>query len=219
LAAALELDDPWELFYARFGLLGAFGQSDPSRAVAEGEENLRRARQLANPSMLVYATMLLAPHIAQSDPTRAEALLEEAIGIADATKNDFAGIMARTHLGSVRALRGDHLGAAGAYLSAAERANRVGDRPSVFGAIGAVACDLAELGDHDPALLLATWAGRRGHWTEDRPIYFPDSPTLTARRAAISPAQRQQLDDRAEALDDAEAIALARAQVDRLRRE
>jgi predicted ATPase/class 3 adenylate cyclase len=219
LAAALELDDPWELFYARFGLLGAFGQSDPWRAVAEGEENLRRARQLANPSMLVYATMLLAPHIARSDPTRAEALLEEAIGIAGASKNDFAGIMAHTHLGSVRALRGDHRGAAGAYLSAAELASRAGDRLSVFGAIGAVACVLAELGDNEPALLLATWAGRRGHWTEDRPIYFPDSSTLVARRAAISPPQRQQLEDRADALDDADAIALARARVDRLRLE
>ena len=219
--AAIELDDPWEQFYARFGLLGAFGQSDPSRAVAEGEENLGQARQLANPSMLVYATMLLAPHIARSDPTRAEALLEEAIGIADATRNDLAGIMARTNLGRARAARGEHLQAAKAHLSAAELGNKLGDRLSVFDALGAVACDLAELGDHEPALVLATWSANRGHWPEGASVGLSGKVRLVQSRLrdVIPPTRRQQLEDRAEAMDDVAAIALARTQVEKSAQE
>jgi hypothetical protein len=216
----MELGDPWELVYARFGRLPVLRLSDPSRAIVEGEEDLRVARQLANPSMLAYATMLLATLVAESDPIRAEALLEEAIGIAGAMPNDFAEIQACRRLGLVRARRGDHLQAADAFLGATDLANRVGDRLSVFDTLGALACDLAELGHGEPALLLATWAAMRGHWPEDwtRDPGFPDSPALTRLRAVMSPEQRQQLEDRVGVIDDAEAIALARASCEALSR-
>jgi predicted ATPase len=224
LAAALELDDPWEQFYAHVGMLPILRQSEPSRAIAEGEENLRLARQLANPSMLAYATMLLAPFIAPSDPIRAEALLDEAIGITGATRNDFGGIRARQLLGSARTARGDHLRAAEAYLSAAELANQVGDRLSVFDALGALACDLAELGEREPALVLAAWAGGQGQSKDWTNRTFPDGPTLSAGSGAalarvlaetVSEG-RQQLKDGAESLNDAEAIDLARTQLEKL---
>jgi hypothetical protein len=220
LAAAMELGDPWELVYARFGRLPVLRLSDPSRAIIEGEENLRLARQLANPSMLAYATMLSATLIAQSDSIRAEALLEESIGIAGAMRNDFAEIQARRRLGVVRARRGDHLRAADAFLAATDLASRVGDRLSVFDTLGALACDLAELGHHEQALLLAAWAAMRGHWPEDwsRSPAFPDSPALARLRAEMSPEQRQQLAGQAGAINDAEAIALARASLEALSR-
>jgi hypothetical protein len=218
LAAAIELGDPLEKADALALIAGLCRRSDPSRAVAAGEEAVRLARQLANPSLLAYATMLLAPTIAPSDPDRAETLLEEAIGIASTTGNDFAEIRARRNLGLVRAARGDHLRAAEAFLAASDIASRVGDRLSVFDTLGAVACDLAELDPREPALLLATWAAMRGHWPEDwtRNPGFPDSPALARLRGEMSPEQRQQLDDRAGAIDDAEAIALARASLETL---
>jgi hypothetical protein len=219
--AAMELDDPWEQFYARVGLVPELSQSDPSRAIAEGEENLRLAREVGNPSMLAYATMLLGPLIAQSDPIRAEALLEEGIGIADAMRNDLAGITARMNLGSVRAARGEHVRAADAYLSAAELASQVGDRFHVFDTLGALACDLAELGDHEPALVLATWAASRGHWPEEASTGLELKVRLVQSRLrdVIPPTQRQELEDRAKAIDDAEAIALARTQVEKSAQE
>jgi hypothetical protein len=220
LAAAVELGDPWELVYARFGQLPVLRLSDPSRAIVEGEENLRLARQLANPSMLAYATMMSATLIAQSDPIRSEALLEESIGIAGAVRNDFAEIQACRRLGVVRARRADHLQAADAFLAATDLASRVGDRLSVFDTLGALACDLAELGHHEPALLLATWAAMRGHWPEDWMSHpgFPDSAALARLRAEMSPEQRQQLEDRAGVIDDAEAVALARASLEAISR-
>jgi hypothetical protein len=222
LAAATELGDPWEQFYVRVGLLSVLSASNPSRAIAKGEESFRLARQLANPSMVAYATMLLAPFITSLDPNRAEALLEEAIGIFSAMRNDFAGIRARQNLGSARAARGEHLPGADTYLSAAELASQVGARLSVFEAVGALACDLAELGEHEAALLLATWAGSQGHWPKDWANFthftFPDSPTLARVHAEMPPEQRPQLDGQAEAIDDAEAIALARASLEALSR-
>jgi predicted ATPase len=216
LAAAMELDDPWEQFYARVGLVHGLRQSNPIGAIAEGEETLRLARQLAIPSAQAYATMLLAPLIASSDPNRAETLLEEAIQITGAMRNDFAGIRARQFVGSARAARGEHLGAAEAYLSAAELASQVGDRLSVFEALGAIACDLAELGDHEPAVVLATWAESHGHWRKDwTGASFPDSLTLR-RMGALTPPAQQQLEGQIEGLDDAGAIALARTQFDKL---
>jgi predicted ATPase len=216
--AAMELDDPWEQFYARVGLLPVLGESDPSRAIAHSEQNLRLARQLANPSMLAYASMMLAPLIASSDPNRAEALLEEAIGIADAMRNDLAGSTARMNLGRARAARGEHLLAADAFLSAAELARRVGDHFNVFAVLGALACDLAELGDHEPALVLATWAASRGHWPEGASVGLSGQIRLVRSRLrdVIPPIRRQELEDRAEAMDDAEAIALARTQLEKL---
>jgi hypothetical protein len=218
LAAAIELGDPLEKADALALIAGLCRGSDPSRAVAAGEEAVRLARQRANPSLLAYATMLLAPAIASSDPGRAETLLEEAIGIAGITGNDFAGIRARRNLGLARAARGDHLRAAEAFLAATEVASRVGDRLSVFDTLGAMACDLAELGHQESALLLATWAAMRGHWPEDWTSNpgFPDSPALARLRADMSPEQRQQLDGQAEGIDDAEAIALARASLEAL---
>jgi predicted ATPase len=216
--AAMELDDPWEQFYARVGLLPALRESDPSRAIAHSEENLRLARQLANPSMLAYASMMLAPLIASSDPNRAEVLLEEAIGIADAMRNDLAGSTARMNLGRARAARGEHVQAADAFLSAAELARRVGDHFNVFAVLGALACDLAELGDHEPALVLATWAASRGHWPEGVSVGLSGQVRLVQSRLrdVIPPTRRQELEDRAEAMDDAAAIALARTQLEKL---
>jgi predicted ATPase/class 3 adenylate cyclase len=219
--AAMELDDPWEQFYGRVGVLPALGESDPSRAIVQGEENLRLARELGNPSMLAYATMLLAALIAKSEPIRAEALLEEAIGMADAMRNDFAGITARMNLGFARAARGEHLRAADAYLSAAELASRVGDRFNVFAVLGALACDLAELGDHEPALVLATWSANRGHWPEGASVGLSGKVRLVQSRLrdVIPPTRRQELEDRAEAMDDVAAIALARTQVEKSAQE
>jgi predicted ATPase/class 3 adenylate cyclase len=219
LAAAMELGDSWERFYARVGVLPVLGQSDLDRAIAEGEENLLLARQLANPSMLAYATMLLARLIATSDPDRAETLLEEAIAIAGAMKNDFAGIRAREFVGWARAARGEYLRSADAYLSAAELANQVGDRLSVFYAISALASDLAELGEHGSALQLATWAESHGHWRKDwTNITFPESSTLSRLRT-LTPLERQQLKSHVEGFDDVDAIVLARTQLDKLARE
>ena len=220
--AAMELDDPWEQFYARVGLLPGPGlrESDPSRSIAQSEENLRLGREVGNPSMLAYATMLLARLIAPSDPIRAEALLEEAIGIADAMRNDLAGSTARMNLGRARAARGEHLQAAKAHLSAAELASQVGDLFNVFPLLGALACDLAELGDHEPALVLATWAASRGHWPEGVSVGLSGQIRLVRSRLrdVIPPIRRQELEDRAEAMDDAEAIALARASLEALSR-
>jgi hypothetical protein len=163
--------------------------------------------------------MLLAPLIASSDPDRAEALLEEAIGTTGAMRNDFGGIRARHLLGSARAARGEHLRAAEAYLSAAELASQVGDRLSVFEALGAIACDLAELGDDEPALLLATWAESHGHWRKDwTNATFPDNLTLRRLRA-LTPGAQQQLEGQVQGLDDIDAIAFARAQLDKLAQE
>jgi hypothetical protein len=98
----------------------------------------------------------------------------------------------------------------------------VGDRISVFEAVGAQACHLAELGEHEAALLLATWAGSQGHWPKDWANFthftFPDSPTLAHLRA-ISPLAQQQLEGRVERVDDAGAIALARLHVEKLAQE
>jgi hypothetical protein len=117
-------------------------------------------------------------------------------------------------------LRGDHLKAAHAYLASAELANRVGDHFFTVSAVGGIAFNLAELGDQEPALLLATWAERQGlprDWAEwaTRPP-FVTSPTLARLQAQMSTTGRQKLQDQAESIDDAAAIALARAQIEAL---
>ena len=60
----------------------------------------------------------------------------------------------------------------------------------------------------------------RGHWPEDwiRSPGFPDSSALARLRAEMSPEQRQQLDGQAGAINDVEAIALARASLEAISR-
>jgi hypothetical protein len=220
LAAAIELDDPWEKAFALIQIAPTFRTDDPTRAIANGEEALRLARQLANPNALTYAPMILANLIAHTNPGRAETLLEEAISIASSLANHFAEHFGQQDLGRVRALRGDHLKAAYAYLGSAELANRVGDHLFTVQAVGGIACSLAELGDHEPALLLATWAERQGlplDWADPTTrLPFVTSPTLARLQAQMSLVRRRQLQDQAESIDDAAAIALGRARVEAL---
>jgi predicted ATPase/class 3 adenylate cyclase len=218
LAAAIELDDVWEKALALVQMVGPFLLSDRSRAVASAEEALRLARRLANPSVSIYAPMTVGTVVADTDPGRAEMLFDEAIRTAGALQNHFAEIRARQFLGRARTLYGDHVEAAHAYLESAELANRVGDRLALFHSVGGIACNLAELGGQEPALLLAAWVEDRGHWppdwSSDRP--FGPSPTLARLRTESNPDTRQQLQERTESMTDAEAIALAGATLEAL---
>jgi hypothetical protein len=195
---------------------GLFLYGDPTRANADAEEALRLARQLANPNALTYAPMFVAMVIADTDPSRAETLLQEAIKTANDLQNHFAETIVRQALGRVRALHGDHRKAAHAYLASAELANRAGDRLALFRAVGGIACDLAQLDDQEPALLLASWAEARGHWPQDWASHppFGTSPALSHLQTSITPATRQRLQDQTQPMTDAEAIALARASLE-----
>jgi hypothetical protein len=218
LAAAIELDDSWEKAFALVQSAGRFLYDDPARAIADTEEALRLARQLANPNALTYAPMTAGMVIAHTDPSRAETLFDEAIRNASAVRNHFAEIKARLALGRARTMRGDHLRAALAYLGAAELANRVGDRLALFHAVGGIACNLAQLGDQEPALLFATWAERHGRWPPDWASHppFETSPALSRLQTETTPETRQKLQDRAQPMADAEATALARATLEAL---
>jgi hypothetical protein len=89
----------------------------------------------------------------------------------------------------------------------------VGDRLALFHAVGGIACNLAQLGHQDPALLLATWAERHGRWPRDWASHppFETSPALSRLQTETTPETRQQLQGRTQPMADAEAIALARA--------
>jgi hypothetical protein len=218
LAAAIELDDGREKALALVQTVGEVLLSDRTRAIANAEEALRLARELANPNVLTYAPMTVGRVIADTDPSRAEALLDEAIRTAGALQNHFAEIRARQFLGRVRTLYGDHVQAGHAYLESAELANRVGDRLALFHSVGGIACNLAELGDQEPALLLAAWVEDRGHWPPDWAIHPPFGPssTLAHLQTESNSATRQQLQERTESMSDVEAIALARASLEAL---
>jgi hypothetical protein len=218
LAAATELDDPWERAHALIQIAAELRDQDPTRALGYAEEGLRLARELGNPNALTYTTMLLGTVIAHSDPGRAQTLLEEAIGMASTLGNNFAEINARHMLGLARTLDGDHREAAYAYLGSAELANRAGDRLAVLSAVGGVAGNLAELGEHEPALVLATWAEMRGEWPADWASHppFGTSPALPRLQSETIAAQRQRFEDQAHRLNDAEAIALARSSLEAL---
>jgi predicted ATPase/class 3 adenylate cyclase len=219
LAAAAELNDPWEMAHGLMQKAAHFMFEDPAQAVLYGEEALHIARQLGNPNALIYAPMLLGAAIAQSDPGRAEALLAEAIGRASTMKNHFGEVQARQGLGRARTLHGDHFRAAQAYVASAELADRIGHRPAVYLAVGGIAVNLAALGDGKPASLLATWAECRGHWPENWATrHFGSSPTLAELQAETTATKRRHLEDRTQAMTDAEAIALARASLEALSR-
>jgi hypothetical protein len=164
--------------------------------------------------------MMAAPTIAPTDPIRATALLQEAVQIAEATKNSFASMNAHQSLALAHMSRGDPRAAAYDHLAAARLARRCGDRAYVCLGVAGVAEALAEAGELDHALLLGTWAARAAGWPDDSwtigGVVHPSSVDALAARDALLPGAREQLIRDADAMDETDAITLAGTCVDRL---
>jgi hypothetical protein len=216
LAAADALGDPFERSRA---LTVIAGHSVGAAGRPAGEEAVRLARQVGNPTQLGFALMMAAPTIAPTDPDRAAAMLEEAIDIAEVTKNSFARVNAHQMLAFAHRVRGDPRAAAHAHLDGARLALRRGDRGYVCMSLAGVACLLADAGELEGALLLAARAAREAGWPDDWttiPGFPSSSEALVRARDALTPRAREQLVQDASSLDDNDALALAATCLQRL---
>ena len=212
MAAARELDDPWETARALTMLAGAYAR-DQKSAIPAAREAVRLTRQLGSPGGLSLALMVSALSLATSEPAEAEAMLDEAIGIAAETRNTFVAMFTRQALGQVRGARGDRTGAIAAHLEAAELAVGVGDLLVLTVQLGGIACHLADTGHGDDALVLSVWAQDRSQWPDDwmvMPTGLIGSAELARMQAALTDDARSDLRRRAAALSEAEILSLAR---------
>ena len=213
--AARRLGDPFEIDEACTLVAGT--ETDVDKAIEAAEEALDGARLLGSPSRLAYACIILGSRLSQVDTSRAEAVFAEALDAALVAENDWVDSFAAHQLALLRARRGDYLGAVSALLQTGERAANRADHAIIGMMMAFLATALAAAGDDEGALVLGTWAERRGY------SYDEASPTLQGIRdryetlmAGLSADDRDRLAQRAAALDVAGAMALARQRADGL---
>jgi predicted ATPase/class 3 adenylate cyclase len=216
MQAAATAGDPYSLcISACFASSWSFAVNQFDDALRYGEEAMERADALRNPSASSMARFAMGGALMQSDPRRAREVLLESIDIGREVGSTFFVGMA---LGRIARLAADASDPEWArqYLSALDAAVENGDRRQAAMLIDIHAQALMTIERRESSAVLTGYV--RAH---TRHVGNPYSRTAQERMttelgAALGDAQFEALLEQGAALDFDGALALARAELDRV---
>ena len=216
VAAGLATGDPFDevaVDTCMAGWLFTLNRGDES--LEHGERALVLARQLRNPSLTMYSAFGLGGALLRRDPDRARALLLEAVDLGRQVETDFWVGLALGRL--VRIDAGALDGAwARRYRDAIDLGADNGDRRNVAVLVGILGEALWANGRGQPAAVLL---GYMSAWGEHigGPFVLAHYGRIAAELTeALGEELYRELSARGAAMEFAEVVALARAELDRV---
>jgi predicted ATPase len=212
VALSRRRDEPaWLAWSLAVSALAHALKGDATAARPDAEEVVKLTRRVANPSIMENALAMAAFALGDSDPERALALALEAVELIGSSERSLSWAIA----GDLAARQGDQHHALQYLGRAIENAQWVGNRTAIGTMTGRISDLLAEPDPEASAVL-------QGAQHALVPSYAHAPHTLEARQVAIATleasigtARREELYQQGTAMSDDEAVAYAKAAINR----